>query len=860
MGASSAIFTRINLRHLRRRKLRTFLTVAGIAAGVALTFSISVINATLLTSFRTSVRSLAGSAELEVAATDPAGLPASVVQTIEEVDGVENAIPVVRATSSVSGFGGTERVLVIGATPEFSGLVPEGLGPTGNLHVQFRGDVNGILLSETLAEDLEVRPGDRVAIKTATGTRPVAVSGTIGGDFVRLVNGGDIGVMLLPAAQALFEKGDRVDSVYVVTDPTVSLDVVESALDEALGGAANVGPPGERGQGLERVFSSLATLLSMGGTVALFVALFVVYNTMSMSLAERRREISMTLAFGAERRSVFVAFLSEAAVLGVIASAVGIGGGLLLASLLIDRAVEGYRFLPISAGGEITVPDGSIVIAAVGGLFVSVAGAFVPARRALRVTPIESLRPDAAYEWDHARGAGRHPGVWTAVGVGALVASAAGLVLFLFFPEQRWIVTVGLVLGLTGVTFLLPLIVPIAVALLKPVLQRTFGAVGRLAADALAKNPGRSTFTVAALVLTLGLVVAVASSLGSYQAQVERTAGELIGAPFYVTAESYRGLTSDQPLSIDARDDLLAVEGVKYVYPVRFALLELGETQGLVYTVPVQEAIERGATTELESITDDPEGFLTGLQRGEIVISTLVAETRGIGPGDSVTLPAPAGSREFRVAAIFDDLLSFESFYLGYETYARLWDDDKVDEFGVLLEDGASEAEVGPRLEQLVADSGIPAQVYTKEQLVGRILETVEATFSLANGVQLAALIVAALTIANTLFTAILERRWEMGLQRAIGMGSRQLSLSVLLEAAGIGLIGGIGGAILGTVSGFFMTQAMEAEFSWRVPFEAPWALMVVSLLLGVVVSAAAGLFPSRLAVRAPIIESLRYE
>lgn len=274
----------------------------------------------------------------------------------------------------------------------------------------------------------------------------------------------------------------------------------------------------------------------------------------------------------------------------------------------------------------------------------------------------------------------------------------------------------------------------------------------------------------------------------------------------------------------------------------------------------MERAIEEGATTQLESISDDPEEFLAGLRRGEIVISNLAAETRGIGPGDTMALPTPNGTQEFRVAAIFDDLISFESFYIGYETYARLLDDDKVDEFGILLEEGASQAEVRSRLEQVVADNDIPARVYSKQQLLGRILETVEGTFSLANGIQLAALIVAALTIANTLFTAILERRWEMGLQRAIGMSGRQIARSVLLEAASIGLIGGIGGAILGTVSGFFMTQAMEAEFSWRVPFEAPWALMVLSLLIGVAVSAAAGLFPSRLAVRAPIIESLRYE
>jgi putative ABC transport system permease protein len=427
-------------------------------------------------------------------------------------------------------------------------------------------------------------------------------------------------------------------------------------------------------------------------------------------------------------------------------------------------------------------------------------------------------------------------------------------------PEQRWLVTVGLVFGLSGVTFLLPRVVPLAIRLIRPFLVRGFGAVGRLAADALAKNPGRSTFTVAALVLTLGLVVAVASALASYRSQVERTAGALIGAPYYVTAESYTGVTSDQPLSIDVLDELEAVDGVSSVYPLRFALLDLGERQGLLYAVTVKEAIEAGATTELDAITEEPQAFLDGLESGGVVISTLTAENRGLEPGDTLELPTPGGERSFEIAALYDDLVSFDSLYMDYEVYAEHWNDDKVDEFGILVEDGASLGSVRSDLETLVKTEGIPARVYAKDQLIGRILDTIEGTFSLANGIQLAALIVAALTIANTMFTAILERRWEMGLERAIGMSSRQLARSVLLEAVGIGIIGGIGGAVLGTVSGFFMTQAMEAEFSWNVPFQAPWLLIALSIAIGIVVSAAAGLFPSRLAVRAPIIESLRYE
>ena len=852
------LMRRVNLRHASRHRLRTFLTVAGVASGVALTFSISVINATLVSSFRSSVRALAGAAELEVSAADASGLPSSVVEEVEDTPGVEQAIPVLRATTKISGFEGSRRVLVVGATPEFATLVPTGLGPLGETRVSFGGDAAGLLLGEGLARSLGVAEGDRLSVESPSGNVAVPVAGTIGGTLVDALNGGDVGVMLLPAAQELFEKEGRVDSVYVVLDPNVPIDEVERSIEQSLGGAAVVGPPGERGAGFERVFDSLGTLLSMGGTVALFVALFVVYNTMSMSLAERRREISMALAFGAGPRSVFGAFLAEALVIGSVASVLGVLGGLALARLLIERAIEALSFLPLVGAGALQVSPGAVAVGIGGGVIVSLIGAYVPARRVLGVSPIESLRPEASYEW-RAPSLRGHARVFGA-GIVLIALALVCFVAFLLATEARWLVSIGLVFGLGGVTLLLPTIVPLALRLLRPIARRAFGTIGRLSVDALEKNPGRSTFTVAALVLTLGLVVAVASALGSYRAQVDRLIDALVGAPLYVTASSYTGVTSDQPLPGEVKEEIESVDGVDYVYPLRFTFVELGRRQALVYAVPVGPALDRGATTELTAITDTPEAFTEGLERGEIVVSTLAAEARDLSAGDTLALPTPRGRKEFRVAGTYEDLTSFDSIYIGYTTYTKYWNDHSADEFGVLPEEGVDINVLKADLESLIEESGLSARVFTKEELGARISRTVEGTFSLANGIQLAALIVAIFTIANTMFTAILERRWEMGLQRAIGMSGRQLGNGVLIEAGAIGLIGGLGGAVLGTGSGFVMTKAMEAQFAWNVPFQTPWVLILLSVVLGVAVAAGAGAIPSRLAVRTRIIESLRYE
>lgn len=849
----------MNARHLRDRKLRTLLTLVGVAAGVALVFSISVINATLLTTFRSSIRDLAGAAEIEVAAADQSGLPASTVDSIEGVDGVERAVPTVRQTTRVVGAKGSARILVLGITPEVVSLFPSETSPFGELDLDgsFGLVGTGIVLSRSVAE--EVGEGE-VRLEVPAGRARVDVTGIATGGSIGVVNGGKVGVMLLPAAQAVFDRVGRVDSVYVVVESGREIRDVQDAIDAELRGAAIVGPPGERGRGLERVFAGLGTLLSLAGTVALFVALFVVYNTMSMSLAERRREMSMAMALGATPRQLFGAFLSEALVFGIAASAMGIAGGLALAKVLVQQAAEAYRILPVTGAGALSVGWGQIAVAAAGGIGVALIGAYVPARRLFSVAPIESLRPEAAYEWGptSALGVSRRAGVVVgATGIGAAIASFA---IYVLVSQERWLASAGLVAGFTGITFLLPYIVPWAVGLIRRPTIAVFRTIGRLSSDALTKNPGRTTFTAAALVLTLAMAIGVGSALASYERQVEVTAGALIGAPLYVASSSFTGLTSDQPLPADFLSEIEAVPGTGYVYPLRFSFTNVEGEQGIVFAVPVEQALNEGADTSLTSITEDPDAFLDGLRRGDIAISQLTAEHHDLQPGDSLELPTPNGRTEFEVAAIYNELISFDSIYMDYETYARVWEDDTVDEFGVLLDGSAPLDVVEARLDQLVERSGLSARVFEQQELIERILQIVEGTFSLGRGIQFAALIVAALTIANTMFTAVLERRWEMGLQRALGMSGSQLGRSVLLEATSIGIVGGAGGALLGTASGLLMTRAMEAQFAWKIAFRPPYGLVAGALLGAVALAAAAGVLPSRSARRASIIESLRYE
>jgi putative ABC transport system permease protein len=856
------ILQKLNLRHFKEKRLRTLLTVSGVGAGVMLVFSIGLINTTLIESIRSSVRALAGEAEIEVATADRNGLPQNAVQQIAEVEGVDKAVPLLRATTTLEGRSARDRPLIIGITPDFITLFPRAAGEFGRLSLTggFGAADRGLLLSQPVARDVGADLGDRVRVETPSGPKQISVTGRLSGSAVEFLNGGRIGVMLLPAAQETFDRVDKVDSIYVVTDRDAEVADVEDRISAVVQSGAIVGPPGERGAAFEDTVGSVAVLTSLAGTVALLVAVFVVFNTMSMSLAERRREISMALALGSSERQMFAAFLTEAAVLGLVASGVGLVAGYGLAHVLMERVIEGFPVLPISGSTTVVVAPEQVALALVGGLAVSIVGAFVPARRVLQVAPVESLRPEASYEWSGVTG---RPSLRKTFVVWVLLTavSVATTLAYVFaFRDQRWLVNLGLVFGLTAITTLLVRAVPFAVEVIRPLFGRFFGTVGRLAVDALAKNPGRTTFTVAALTLTLGMVIGVGSALGSYQSELYRSARQWLGAELYVTANSYRPLGADQPLQGELRQKLIGVEGVDAVYPVRYAFLQLGREQMMMYAIPAARAAREGFGGLSTVSGVDHDKFIDGVASGQVFIARLTAERQGWETGQRIELPTPEGVREFVVGGIFDDLNSFQSMFIEHDVYERFWNDTSVDRLGIVVEEGTSVDVVRDRLEQAVQVEDAPARVLDQEQAVGQLANIVEGLFQMARGIQFAALVVALLTIANTMFTAVLERRWEMGLQRAIGMARSQMSRSLLLETGGIGLIGGVGAIVMGTATGFLMTRLMEAQYAWRVPYQAPIGLIALSVVAGIGIALAAGFLPTRLAVRVPIIESLRYE
>lgn len=845
----------INLRHMLGRRRRAVLTLAGIAASVSLVVAIMVVNQTLRNAIDGTTRGLAGSASLEVAPASAEALPPGALAALGQIHGVREAVPLLRQVTVVRGPGGAPRTFVFGVPANLAALFPEGLGDAaGQLGPgRFR---HGMLASPGLASQLAAARGARLAIATAAGAAHARLAGVLGRGPFAALNGGDFGLLPLSVARRVFAQPGGTSLAYVVLRRGAALASVRRSIRRRLGTGVAVRTPGGGATAYKRTFDSIALVSEQTRIVALLVALFLVYNTMSMALAERRSELVLLKLDGARSSEAVLAFVLEAAILGTLGSALGVGLGAALASALVQHAANAYSILPLTDTGSIILSPSAVAVGLGSGIAVSVFGALLPAGRIIRAKPIDALRPEGSYEWSGRRIS--HPAALAGIG-SLLLGAAAAISVLVPTQSHSWVIGVAFAGALIGAALLLPLLVPLLARALRASLLLPLGVVGRLAGDTLLRNPVRAMVVAGALALSASVVISVGSGLGSYDHEIEQASAMWYAAPLYVDAPGPAIYTADQPMPDSFRQALGRVRGVRAAYPSRYGLIDEGGRQLMVYAMPIAAAAAAG--DHITRGVGIPQGrFVGAMRRGEIVLSRFAARRRGLGVGDWLRLPAIAGRRRLRIAGLFNDLTTMDTLYMELSAYRRFTGDNLANRFAIMLRRGADPAQVAARLRRLLRQRRIAATVLTRAQQRATVLRTIEGLFSLAKSIQVAALLLAGLIALNTMLTATFERRREFGLQRTIGMSRAQLAGAVILESVSVSLIAAVIAAGLGLGMGFLMTLTIENQLAWRIAFSPALGLALGTVLATLSIGALAALYPSWRAGRQPLIELVAYE
>jgi putative ABC transport system permease protein len=850
---------------LRARPLRTALTTFGVILGVAVILAISSTNVSTLAALTDVFSQASGKAHLTVTAADASdmGFAEDTLEQISAVDGVAAVAPVLLGQASLADEASTAQMELSMFGAAAGGLIIYGVDPTldqlARTYKILEGtflspdrDAYDIVLVKNFADEKKIRVGNEVTLIASGGAARFRVVGLMDRDGPGQLNNGAFGAIPLETAQEVFFRGGDLDQIDVVARPEASagpaLETLKSTLQARLGLDYTVMYPAAQGERVSQMLSGYQMGLNMFSAIAIFVGGFLVYNAFSMTVVERTREIGMLRTLGMTRRQVLRQILTEAGIIGLAGSLLGIGAGILLSRGLISV----MELVVAQEVATVRVPASGIATALLVGILVTLVAAAVPAWQAGRVSPLEALRVRGNVQegWFVRRG-------WLA-GTILLVVSMPLLVAAPFpAPLQEPMRDMMVMSLFLGGTLLIPAVVNIAERAVRPGLRRIYGAEGQLGSRNVQRARLRTALTVAALMTGVAMVLSIRAVTAAFSQDIGSWIQKYIGGDVYV--HSAINMRADLGRRLDA------VEGVAAVAPVRYLdvkrLLPGGGSERLTFMAVDPISYRRVTSFVFSGEQGDPARLADQLEAGNTVfVSSVLAEKYGLQPGDTIRLATRRGERDFEVVAVVVDFNNQGLVIQGsWKDLRRYFGVNDVSAFLLKTEPGQSPQEVRDRIDGLYGRRQ-HLTVESNEAIRSRVMGLITQTTSLFDVMSMITMMVAALGVINTLTMNVMERTREIGMLRSMGMTRRQIAKMILAEAGIMGIVGGVLGILFGVLMSRTVLSSMNRMAGFRLAFTLPLEGVVVSLVLALIISQIAALWPAQRAARLGIIEAIQFE
>ncbi len=833
---------RATFRSLLARKLRLLLSATAVVLGVSFVSGALILTDTLGQVFDDLFASVSSRTAVEVRGTAPfessaqdgpqarRPVPAELLPRLRAVDGVAAAV------GDVSGYAIIIRPdgkpVTRGRAPSFglaydtepktsaftlrSGAAPSSAGQVA------------VDAGTAKAEDYAI--GQRITVLTQKGRSDYAISGIFGFGANDNLAGASIIAFAPPTAQRVLGTDGELETIRLAADDGVSQaelrDRVRRVLPpgtEAITGKASAD---ESASAIKEGLSFFNTFLLVFAGVALFVGAFLIFNTFTILVAQRSRELALLRALGASRGQVVRSVLAEALVVGLIASVLGLGAGVGMALGLqaLIRAVGGS--LP---SGPLVIEASTVITCFVVGIVVTAVAALLPARRASAVPPVAAMRDAVTAEPSLRRG--------TLVGLVLLAAGAAAIAFGL--SGSLAVLGGGALLCFLAVAALSPLLArPAARFLGAPFQRRVPGRLGRLNAM---RNPRRTATTAAALMVGLALVSTVSILGDSAKASIDKTISGAVGADLVVQeTQGFDGFPTEVGVAV------LALPEVASVDVLRFDAARVGQRTTFVTAVP-SRAIG-------ETITLDREAGRLALSPGVFLASKSESEARSLSVGDTVQVTYSKGAKEtLRLGGIYADNQLIGGYLLDQsaaERFTRQLD-------GVLLVQADRGFDV-PALRAAVDRAIAPypmLEAQTQEDFAAGVADQIDVLITIISVLLLLSIVIAVLGIVNTLALAVIERTRELGLLRAVGLARGQTRRMITVEAVIVSVFGALLGIAVGTVFGITLQRALADDGITELRF--PVARLALYVVIAGVAGVVAALLPARRAARLDVLAAV---
>ncbi len=833
------------------------------ALGVAVIVAIAMVNRTLTTSFQSTIEQIAGKAVLQVTNSE-SGMAERIFPIVRDTPGVLDVAAAVDGFLPVSGVP-AERLYLYGVDLLTDSAMRDhrytGDGFGFEKALDFIAQPDSIALTESFARRFGLNIGSTIALQTSLGKQDYRIRALLKEQGTARVFGGNFALMDLPVAQAAFGKIGKLDIIDLTIEPGAPIVAVQERLRQRVRGLAQVERPQKRGEQIESLLTSFRIGLFFVSLIALFVGFFLIYNTLAVSVVQRKREIGTLRCLGMRRGELLRLIVVEALLLAIIGAAGGclLGWALAQGALLaVGETVRNlFSSIALTGSGLSARELGLALISAIG---VALFAALHPALEAIRVSPLENAVQTA---WRPLFHGGKSRATW--LGVFCFVAAPVLIAVAPFTAgavRQFSIGVVGMLIFLLALAFFSPLIIRFAVRLFWHTLARFPGiswAEARLASDSLWRNPFRSGITVATLIISLAAIFTIAAFVNSVRGSLLTWVDQMVTADIIVSSGARTAGPRNVSLTEEPLPGLQALAGVKVVDLYR---LVRANYQGRPIVVESFSAVESARVRTLPMADGDGNRALQEMGQGKGAIVSESFQSRfGKNVNDSFELVTPSGPVTFTVLGIYIDYSSDTgSVLIDRSLYKKYWRDDLVDAFDLWLEPGVDMKAVIQRIKD---DYGGRYQLFisTHGELRDAVVDIMEQSFVVNYAVEIVAVVVAIFSVINTLLASILDRTREIGVLRAVGATQGQIRLMILTEAAGMGLIGGVLGLFAGSIMAYhhvvFNTKLLTG---WTFQFYYPYEIALLSIFAAVTLCALAGWGPAKQAAATPIVTAIGYE
>lgn len=846
------------LRPLVNEKLRTALTILGIAVGVAVVVAIQLANQSALRAFSESVDAVAGRANFQVV-SDAGIVPEDVLIRLRPFwERGARFAPVIDVEGLLEPSQQPIRLLGVDLLSDLhfrdyryaTVLTARSATRTSaqSYLELFRPD--SVVLPAPLARQHRMTIGKPIALNINGHRRNLVIRGILEAHGPATAFNGSIVICDIATAQRNFGMEGKLSRIDLIVPEE---QVTTAALEKLLPPGTRIERPSRRNERVNRMLRAFRVNLFALAGVALLVGMFLVYNTVLISILRRRRDVGVLRTLGASPRQILLAFLGEGALLGLLGSGLGIVLGNILAASILGLVGRTINALYVtSRPEEVVLTPGVILVGAAVGTILSLLSAVQPAIEASRVPPNTMIR--AGLQQRMSRGA--KP---LLIGIALFVAGALAAQI----PPVEGIAAGGYIAVLFvvgGFSAFAPAIVRTTSKLARPILSRLFGIVGTVAAASVPASLRRTSIASAALSLAIGMMVAVALMVGSFRETVRIWVDQTVQSDLWLRPS--RGLSNAQAAVFPAAiaDEVRAVDFVASVERIRGRDVVYEDT---IIWVGSGEFALAAARADLPMVTPkepDP-ALLKAVAVNGVVISESFSTRFSKELGDSVVLPVPGGTRSFPITGIYRDYSNDRGVaVMDRDLFVKTFRDDAINTLVVYLKEGVDHESARARLEKTFGPR-YGAFAVSNASIRREVMTIFDQTFMITYALLAVAIIVAVLGIVNTLSALILERRRELALLRVGGMSRGQIRGMIVLESTLIGIASTLAGVLMGWVLSWILINVINRQsFGWTIDFYVPTALIATSLAITFLSSVAAGLVPARLANRIHVAAAIKAE